>query len=70
MARRYRRCNAFSEGHEMTEIDLHDDSALRFIQRVLESDAPQQDRKKARDMIVAIRTRIRKEYDMPAQDTK
>lgn len=44
----------------MSEVDLHDDDALRFAQRVLESDAPESDRKAARDMLVAIRTRVRK----------
>jgi len=45
---------------KMTEIDLQDDDALRFAQRVLEGDAPESDRKAARDMLVAIRTRVRK----------
>lgn len=45
----------------MSEIDLQDDDALRFAQRVLESsDAPESDRKAARDTLVAIRTRVRK----------
>lgn len=44
----------------MSEVDLQDDDALRFAQRVLESDAPESDRKAARDMLVAIRTRVRK----------
>lgn len=46
----------------MTEIDFQDDDALRFAQRVLESDAPVSDRKAARDMLVAIRTRVRKAH--------
>jgi hypothetical protein len=46
----------------MSEIDKSDDDALRFIQRVLESNAPYEDRKKAHDMIVAIRRRVLKEY--------
>ena len=44
----------------MTVLDYQDDNALRFVQRVLESDAPQADRKAARDMIVEIRTRLRR----------
>lgn len=44
----------------MTVLDYQDDDALRFVQRVLESDAPQGDRKTARDMIVEIRTRLRR----------
>jgi hypothetical protein len=43
----------------MTAQDIRDDDALRFIQRVLESDAPDTDRKEARDKIVEIRTRVR-----------
>jgi hypothetical protein len=46
----------------MNEIDIADDDKLRFIQRVLESHAPPEDRKVARDMVVEIRTRIRKAY--------
>jgi hypothetical protein len=49
----------------MTAIDLADDNALRFIQRVLESCAPEQDRLAARDMIVAIRTRMRESVRLP-----
>lgn len=46
---------------QMSEVDLQDDDALRFAQRVLESsDAPESDRKAARDMLVAIRSRVRK----------
>jgi hypothetical protein len=41
-------------------LDYQDDDALRFVQRVLESDAPQADRQAARDMIVEIRTRLRR----------
>jgi len=47
---------------QMTEIDIADDDALRFIQRVLESNAPYEDRKRAHDMVIAIRTRVRKAY--------
>jgi hypothetical protein len=43
----------------MTVIDIQDDDALRLIQRVLESDAPEADRKAARDKIVQLRTRVR-----------
>lgn len=43
----------------MTVLDIQDDDAMRFIQRVLESDAPEEDRKAAREMIVGIRTRVR-----------
>lgn len=46
----------------MSEVDLQDDDALRFAQRVLESDAPESDRKAARDMLVAIRIRVRKAH--------
>jgi hypothetical protein len=46
----------------ITEIDIADDDALRFVQRVLESNAPESDRAAARDMVVAIRTRVRKVY--------
>lgn len=44
----------------MTEIDIADDDKLRFIQRVLESQAPEQDRIAARNMVIEIRTRVRK----------
>lgn len=53
----------------MSEIDIADDDALRFVQRVLESNAPESDRKAARDMIVAIRTRVLKEYAQNRQGT-
>jgi hypothetical protein len=46
----------------MTEIDIADDEALRFIQRVLESSAPQEDRDRAAQMVREIRTRVRKVY--------
>ena len=46
----------------MTEIDIADDEALRFIQRVLESDAPREDRDRAAQMVRDIRTRVRKAY--------
>ncbi len=49
----------------MAEIDLADDDALRFIQRVLESDAPNEDRLVARNMVVEIRTRVRKAHKQP-----
>lgn len=45
----------------MTVIDIDDDNALRFIQRVLESNASDKDRMDARNMIISIRTRIRKQ---------
>jgi hypothetical protein len=45
----------------MTATDISDDDALRFVQRVLESDAPESDRLAARDMIVGIRTRVNPE---------
>lgn len=44
----------------MTEIDLADDDALRFIQRVLESEAPREDRDRAAQMVRDIRRRVRK----------
>lgn len=47
---------------KMTEIDLADDDALRFVQRVLESDAPDSDRLAARQMVSDIRTRVRREF--------
>jgi pyruvate formate-lyase activating enzyme-like uncharacterized protein len=47
------------EDSGMTVLDIQDDDALRFIQRVLESDAPEADRTAARDKIVEIRTRVR-----------
>lgn len=46
----------------MSEIDRDDDDSLRFVQRVLESNASDEDRRKAREMVVAIRTRVLKEY--------
>lgn len=49
----------------MTEIDLADDDSLRFVQRVLESAAPESDRADARKMIVDIRTRIRRAQPEP-----
>ena len=51
---------AAPESGAMAEIDYTDDDALRFIQRVLESDAPGADKKAARDMVVEIRTRVLK----------
>jgi hypothetical protein len=44
----------------MTALDVEDDNSLRFIQRVLESDAPEQDRSAALDMVREIRVRVRK----------
>lgn len=44
----------------MTVLDYKDDAALRFVQRVLESDATVSDRNAARDTIVNIRTRLRR----------
>ena len=43
----------------MTVMDIQDDDSLRFIQRVLESNAPETDRQCAIAMIVNIRTRKR-----------
>lgn len=43
----------------MTVLDIKDDEALRFIQRVLESDATPEDRAKALEFIREIRTRLR-----------
>lgn len=48
------------ESGVMTEIDYNDDDALRFVQRVLESDAPLSDIRDARNMVVEIRTRVLK----------
>lgn len=48
------------ERKPLTVIDIADDDALRFVHRVLESDAPEADRLAAREMITAIRTRVRK----------
>ena len=50
---------ALAQPEAMTDIDIQDDDALRFVQRVLESDAPEADRQAARDMVVGIRTRVR-----------
>ena len=47
----------------MTVMDIQDDDSLRFVQRVLESDAPETDRQCAIAMIVDIRTRVRKEIE-------
>jgi len=44
---------------EMTTQELADDDALRFIQRVLESSAPESDRKAARNMALEMRMRFR-----------
>lgn len=46
----------------MSEIDIEDDDSLRFVQRVLESDAPKEDRQSARDMVVGLRKRVRKAH--------
>lgn len=43
----------------MSHVDLSDDDNLRFVQRVLESGEPQAGRALAREMIVAMRTRVR-----------
>jgi hypothetical protein len=45
---------------EMTVIDIADDDALRFVQRVLEGAPPEGDKKSALEMVRAIRTRMRK----------
>jgi hypothetical protein len=47
------------ESSGMTVLDTQDDDDLRFVQRVLESDAPAADRQAARDMVFGIRTRVR-----------
>jgi hypothetical protein len=44
----------------MTVIDIADDDALRFVQRVLEGAPPEGDKKSALEMVRAIRTRMRK----------
>lgn len=46
----------------MSEIDIEADDSLRFVQRVLESDAPKEDRQSARDMVVGLRKRVRKAH--------
>ena len=51
---------AAPESGAMAEIDYTDDDALRFIQRVLESNAPESDIRDARNMVVRIRTRVLK----------
>lgn len=45
----------------MSAQELADDDALRFIQRVLESNAPEADRKAARDMALEMRMRFRQQ---------
>jgi hypothetical protein len=50
------------QAQPMPEIDIEDDEALRYIQRVLESDAPREDRDRAAQMVRDIRTRVRKAY--------
>ena len=45
---------------DMTVLDIADDDALRFVQRVLESEATPKDRLLALEMIVKIRTRMRR----------
>jgi hypothetical protein len=47
---------------KITVLDLEDDDSLRFIQRVLESESTPEDKQAARDMVVAIRTRLRSSY--------
>jgi hypothetical protein len=58
------------EDSGMTVLDIQDDDALRFIQRVLESDAPEADRTAARDKIVEIRTRVREFAKPEAEPVK
>jgi hypothetical protein len=58
------------EDSGMTVLDIQDDDALRFIQRVLESDAPEADRNAARDKIVEIRTRVREFAKPEAEPVK
>ena len=43
----------------LTVIDIKDDDTLRFVQRVLESNAPQADRDAAAQMVLDIRRRVR-----------
>jgi hypothetical protein len=50
--------NVMLEG--MTVLDISDDNSLRFVQRVLEGCAAEQDKMAARDMIIATSTRMRK----------
>lgn len=45
----------------LTVIDIQDDDALRFACRVLSTVAPETDRNAARDMLMAIRTRVRRD---------
>ena len=60
---------AAPESGAMAEIDYTDDDALRFIQRVLESNAPEADIRDARNMVVGIRTRVLKaRADRPAPE--
>ena len=60
---------AAPESGAMAEIDYTDDDALRFIQRVLESNAPESDIRDARNMVVGIRTRVLKaRADRPAPE--
>lgn len=47
---------------EMTVLDVADDDSLRFIQRVLESNAPEQDKADALRMVRDIRLRIRNDH--------
>lgn len=56
-------CAVFTNNREsgMTVLDYQDDDSLRFIQRVLESDAPEADRATAKDMVVSIRKRLRRD---------
>jgi hypothetical protein len=51
--------DAKPETFGMTVLDINDDDALRFVQRVLESESTEADRSAARNMIVGIRTRAR-----------
>lgn len=55
--RRVRQNVAYSA---MTVLDIAGDDALRFVQRVLESESTPTDRAAARELIVEIRTRLRR----------
>jgi len=51
--------------NSMTVLDISDDDGLRFVQRVLESDATESDKDTARELVIAIRTRVRKTAPIP-----
>ena len=55
---------ADAERESMPEVDLADDDALRFACRVLShgSHPPEEDRKAAKDMLMAIRERLRRPH--------